>query len=114
MTTILSFLQCANDYGLWDALQFLILVVTFIYGLRLIFFPRRRIRNLNFHTQLLRNRHPSFSLAVSLELRNYTGRTVVISSPFTGIPIFVRHPKRMVIPPLVNMRSSFLILVILS
>jgi len=78
----LSFLQMTNEYGIWSIAQFLIIAVSFFIGLKLIYFPRRRIKNLNFNIQFVRNSRHAFPSYIQLEFRNYTGRSVVLSSPF--------------------------------
>lgn len=78
----LAVLQWTNEHGIWSVAQFLILGSSFIIGVKLIYFPKRRIRNLNFHTRIVRNERQRPQLMVYLELRNYTGKTVVLSSPF--------------------------------
>lgn len=79
----LALMHEANDYGVWSIAQFVILAITFVLGLKFFYFPRRRIRNLNFNIKFVRNNsrhaHPSY---LHLEFRNYTGRSVVLSSPF--------------------------------
>ena len=79
----MQILRMTNDYGVWSIAQFVILAVSFVIGLKFIYFPRRRIRNLNFNIKFVRNNsrhaHPSY---LHLEFRNYTGRSVVLSSPF--------------------------------
>jgi hypothetical protein len=82
MDYVVSFLKWSNDHGIWDAAQFLVVAFGLGIGVKLIFFPRRRIRNLNFFTRLERESHAQFPLRIHLELRNYTGTTVVLSSPF--------------------------------
>jgi hypothetical protein len=77
-----TLLKWANDHGVWAAAQAIILAASFVIGLRIIYFPRRRIRNLNFHARLVRSERNKFRLMIYLELRNYTGRSVVLSSPF--------------------------------
>jgi hypothetical protein len=77
-----TLLKWANDHGVWAAAQAIILAASFIIGLKIIYFPRRRIRNLNFHARMVRSDRNKFRLMIYLELRNYTGRTVVLSSPF--------------------------------
>jgi hypothetical protein len=78
----LDILQWTNNYGIWGILQFVILAISFLLGLKFFYFPRRRIKNLNFHTSLVRNSRHAFPLYILLEIRNYTGRSVVLSSPF--------------------------------
>ncbi|HSC47269.1 MAG TPA: hypothetical protein VLG68_04220 [Gammaproteobacteria bacterium] len=79
---VLDILRLTNDYGIWSIAQFLILAVSFFIGLKLIYFPRRRIRNLNFNIRFVRNPRHDFESHIHLEFRNYTGRSVVLSSPF--------------------------------
>lgn len=78
----LAILKWANDHGVWNVAQFVIVAVSFVIGLKLIYFPKRRIRNLNFHARLVRNERQKFQFFLYLELRNYTGRSVVLSSPY--------------------------------
>ena len=78
----LDILRVANDYGVWSVAQFLILAISFFIGLKLIYFPRRRIRNLNFNVSFVRNNRHDYPSYIHLEFRNYTGRSVVLSSPF--------------------------------
>jgi hypothetical protein len=82
MDTFLDALRWAHEHGIWELASFLIFVGGIIIGARFVFFPRRRIRNLNFYTRAARNTHPQFPLIIYLEIRNYTGCTVVLSSPF--------------------------------
>ena len=78
----LAILHWANDYGVWSIAQFVILAVTFVLGLKFFYFPRRRIRNLNFNIRFVRNNRHAYASYLHLEFRNYTGRSVVLSSPF--------------------------------
>lgn len=48
-------------------------------GLRLLFFPKTRVRHLNFSTRM-RAGDGEFPLRIDLEIRNLTGRSVVISN----------------------------------
>lgn len=79
---LLDVLRWANDYGIWSIVQVLFLAVTVVLGLKLFWIPRRRIRNLNFNIRFVRNPRHDFESHIHLELRNYTGRSVVLSSPF--------------------------------
>lgn len=78
----LAFLEWTNQYGIWGIAQFLILIVSFFIGLKFIYFPRRRIRNLNFNVNFVRNNRHDYPSYIHLEFRNFTGRSVVLSSPF--------------------------------
>src|SRR5215472_9535376 len=79
---VLAFLRWSNDYGIWSIAQFLILAVTFVLGLKFFYFPRRRVRNLNFNIRFVRNPRHEHESHIHLEVRNYTGCSVVLSSPF--------------------------------
>lgn len=78
----MDLLRWSNEYGVWSIAQFLILAVTFFLGLKIFYLPRRRIRNLNFKVQFLRSNRHAYPSHIYLEFRNYTGRSVVLSSPF--------------------------------
>jgi hypothetical protein len=82
MDTFFDDLHWAHIHGVWELLSFLILVAGAVVGLKLAFFHRRRIRNLNFYTRPVRDPSAQFPLIIYIEIRNYTGRTVVLSSPF--------------------------------
>jgi len=79
--TIGDYLFWANQHGLWQFFQAGILFVSFLIGMKLIYFPARRVRNLNFFAQIKRD-DAQFPLRIQLEIRNFTGRTLVLSSPY--------------------------------
>lgn len=74
-------MKCANELGLWDLLQTIILIASAIIGVKLIFFPRKRIRKLDFWPTL-EPAHPQFGHCAKLNIQNYTGCSVIISSPY--------------------------------
>jgi len=76
-----DYLLWANLHGLWQFMQACILLVSFLIGMKLIYFPARRVKNLNFFTQIKRD-DSQFPLRIQLEIRNFTGRTIVLSSPY--------------------------------
>ena len=76
-----EYLLWANQHGLWQFIQAGILCVSFLIGMKLIYFPARRVKNLNFFTQIKRD-DAQFPLRIQLEIRNFTGRTIVLSSPY--------------------------------
>lgn len=82
MDKVICALRWANDHGIWDAAQLIILVVGGALGLKFMLFPRRRVRNFNYFIRVGRGEHPQYPLVLHLQLRNYTGRSVVIVSPF--------------------------------
>jgi len=60
-------------------LQTVVLTGSVLIGVKLLFFPRTRVRHLNFSTRIHQG-DPDFPLRVDLEIRNLTGRTAVISN----------------------------------
>lgn len=81
MAWLIDSLKWANDLGIWDLVQTIVLVGTLVIGVKFLIFPKRRVRNLNYFTQISRD-HPDWPLRLLLEVRNYTGKSLVISSPF--------------------------------
>ena len=82
MDDVFNALRWAHEHGIWELASFLSLVGGILIGLKLAFIPRRRIRNLNFAPNLARNQNQQFALAIYLQIRNYTGRSVVMSSAY--------------------------------
>ena len=78
---MLDWMKWAADYALWDLLSTLILFLSAVIGFTVLFWTKRRVRNLNFFTQRRRD-ETNYPLKVYIEIRNYTGRSVVISYPF--------------------------------
>lgn len=68
------------DHGVWDLLQAAVVTLSAVVGAKLFFFPKTRIRNLNLTTSW--HQGGQFPSRVHLQLRNYTGVTIVISNPF--------------------------------
>ena len=82
MDQVFDALRWAHEHGIWELASFLILVGGIFIAVKLAFFPRRRIPYLNFYLRPVRNQHPQFPFLIYLQIRNYTGRTVVLSSPY--------------------------------
>ena len=78
-TNLVDSLKWISEHGIWDMLQTVVLVGSVLIGVKLLFFPRTRVRHLNFSTRI-RQGDPDFPLRVDLEIRNLTGRTAVISN----------------------------------
>jgi len=74
-------MQWAHEHGIWEMINILVLVVSALIGFTVLFWAKRRVRNLNFFVQRLRDAS-NFPLKVCVEIRNYTGRSVVLSAPF--------------------------------
>lgn len=80
MDWILPTLKWLNDYGLWNAVQTVILVGGSIVGARILWGARKRIEQLDFWA--VTDGTPQFPKAVRLFVQNYTGTSVVVSSPY--------------------------------
>ena len=78
---MIAWLKWAADYAIWDLLNTIIIFISAVLGFSVIFWTRKRVRNLNFFTHRRRD-NSSYPLKVYIEIRNYTGRSVVISSPY--------------------------------
>lgn len=78
-TSFLDSLKWANDHGLWSAGQTVVIAGSAIIAGKLIFFPKSRVRHLNFSTHIGEG-GGEFPLRLDLEIRNLTGRTAVISN----------------------------------
>jgi hypothetical protein len=68
-----------NEHGLWSMTQTLVLAGSALIGVKLLFFPKARVRHLNFSTRI-RGGDQEFPLRLDLEIRNLTGRTAVVSN----------------------------------
>jgi len=75
------FLKWAHSHGIWEILNILIILPSVVIGLILYLYRKNRVRNLNFFIQRERDQS-NYPLRVYIEIRNYTGVSVVISSPY--------------------------------
>lgn len=73
-------LKSLNEHGIWDMLQCAGLLSAAIVVCFYLWFPRRRVTNLNFHVTTSRD-NDNYPLKIRIEIRNFTGRAVVISHP---------------------------------
>jgi hypothetical protein len=78
---VLAWMRWAAEHGLWDMIGTIVLVASALIGFTVLFWAKRRVRNLNFFIRRLRD-DSNYPLKVYLEIRNYTGRSVVISVPY--------------------------------
>lgn len=78
---IREFLTWAKDYDLWGMLSAILLAITIISGWFVLVRAKKKVRNLNFFTSPIRDQQ-NYPLRITVEIRNYTGRSVVISSPY--------------------------------
>lgn len=76
---IFDSLKWANEHGLWSAGQMVVLGASALVAGKIIFFPKRRVRHLNFSTHIGTG-GTDFPLRLELEIRNLTGRTAVVSN----------------------------------
>ena len=67
-----------NKLGIWSIIDCAIVLLGFILGIIYIFWAKRNVKNLNFFVYPLRD-DSNYPLKIHLEIRNYTGRSVVIS-----------------------------------
>ena len=80
---ILIWLRWAEEHGIWDLISTVVLFLSALIGFAVIFWSKRRVRNLNFFVRRVRDEDDSsYPLKVYVELRNYTGRSVVLSTPY--------------------------------
>lgn len=86
-TNIVTFLEWSDSHGIWDLTSVVILLISAIAGFALVLVAKRRVRNLNFFFRPRRDWVPNYSSVIQVEIRNFTGRTVVISNPY------FRHAK---------------------
>jgi hypothetical protein len=78
---IFDWMQWAQMHGIWNIITVVIGLGSAILGFKIALGARRRVPNLNFFCK--RNRNDSaFPLVIDIEIRNFTGRTVVIANPF--------------------------------
>ena len=80
--SIFASMKWAAEHGLWNMINTIVLVPSVLIGLKVLFWAKQRVRNLNFFVRPLRGDDPNYPLKVYLEIRNYTGRSVVISIPY--------------------------------
>lgn len=74
-------LKCANQYDLWNMLTFFIILPTSIIGIYYLVYGKRYIKNLNFMLNIHRD-NSNYPFKIIVEIRNYTGKSVVISEPY--------------------------------
>lgn len=90
---VFALLRWAAEHALWDMLSALVLLLSALAGFAILFWAKRRVRNLDFFTI----RHPrddsDYPLKIYVEIRNYTGTSVVISSPYFKSGRLRLHPN---------------------
>lgn len=77
---IFAWMLWAEQHGVWSLISTVVLLGSAAIGFAVLFWAKGRVRNLNFFVRLVRDQS-NYPLKVYLEIRNYTGRSVVISLP---------------------------------
>ena len=70
------------DHDIWGLITTAVLMLTTIGGILYLRYAKRRVRNLNFFISFKRENRPDYPLRIYVEIRNYTGRSVVFTNPF--------------------------------
>jgi hypothetical protein len=78
---ILAAMEWAVEHGIWEIITAIAAVIGLSIGIKIVFWPRRRVRGLNFFIKPIRD-VSNYPLKVYVEIRNYTGRSVVLSVPY--------------------------------
>lgn len=81
MTNVWIYMEWADQHGLWDCISTTLQILAIVAGVIFLAWAKRRVRNLNFFFRPLR-RQGNYPFVIVIEIRNYTGRTVVISNPY--------------------------------
>lgn len=72
----------ANDYGIWDFIQAAAIVGGGTFAWFAFIRPKKRIRHLNVQAHFTRKPAEATPLKVWIRIRNYTGRSVVLSRSY--------------------------------
>jgi hypothetical protein len=78
---VVDAMEWAIKHGIWEIVTAIAAVVGLSIGIKIVFWSRRRVRNLNFFTRPIRD-GSNYPLKVYVEIRNYTGCSVVLSVPY--------------------------------
>src|SRR6266536_1920889 len=89
---VFQFMRWAADHGLWELISTIVIVVSAIIGASYLFWTKRRVRHLNFFVLRVRDQS-NYPLKVYVEIRNYTGKSVVISFPYFVYRAVRRDPN---------------------
>jgi hypothetical protein len=74
-------MRWAHEHALWEMISVLLLVFGGALTWVFLFWPKRRVRNLNFF--ITRERDESnYPLKLNVEIRNFTGRNLLISGAY--------------------------------
>ncbi|HLD49973.1 MAG TPA: hypothetical protein VJC08_02110 [bacterium] len=92
MATIKGLLILLNDLGIWELLNFLV-VLSGLVSAYLFFGRKGRIPQLNIHTHSSRQEGQYYSLLINIEFRNFTGCSIVIANPYFKYKGLRRHPS---------------------
>ena len=89
--TVSETLAWATTHGLWDISQLILQLLVVAVGVKILFWPRRRIRQLDFRAEP-KEYSTQFPRAAVLHIQNYTGSSIVLSHPYFRIQTLRRHP----------------------
>jgi hypothetical protein len=70
------------NHDIWGLITTAVLIMTTIGGILYLRYAKRRVRNLNFFVSFKRENISDYPLKIYVEIRNYTGRSVVFTNPF--------------------------------
>jgi hypothetical protein len=70
---VFAWMLWADQHGVWGIVSTIVLLVSAAIGFTVLFWAKRRVRNLNFFVRRLRDQS-NYPLKVYVEIRNYTGR----------------------------------------
>jgi len=91
---VCSFFRSAQTHGLWDFLTFCSVVFGAFMGYRYFFYSKSNIKNLNIKKWLSEEKEDNtYPLKIRIEIRNYTGQSVVIFDSFFILKKFKPDPK---------------------
>ncbi len=89
---IFEWMKTANEYGVWGAVSTVILIFSFVLGVKVIFFPKKRVPHLNFRIHQSRGQ-PSdeYPLKINIEISNRTGEPCLLSHAFAMLKDLKAH-----------------------
>src|SRR3972149_482700 len=90
--TIKYSLETAQKLGIWNLLTFLSILFSSLLAYRYLFYSKRNIQNLNFNKFIFRD-NSNYPLKIIIEIRNYTGKSVVIKDTYFILKKFKPDPK---------------------
>jgi hypothetical protein len=77
----LLWMRWAHEHALWEMISVLLVIFGGALTWVFLFWPKRRVRNLNFFIARARDESPH-PLKLNVEIRNFTGRNLLISGAY--------------------------------